>query len=147
MLFSPINQRRGKLGSTRSGLRAGVLVTTPLRGEYFQFDGRQGRDTVFATDPEVLSRGVWKEYEPDALEVRPYRKLEPLAVHRFEAGVPLIVSAVRIEPDEVTFEFVEPGGGKDAVTSLRIKWPLPLSPTLSERAPLEEVLRRFVDAK
>ena len=147
MLYSLIYNERGKLGTTRNGQREGVLVTTPLRGEYFQFDGRQGRNTVTAVDPELLSRAVFKEYEADALDVRAYRKLEPLAVHRFEAGVELEVSDVRLERDEVTFEFAQPGGGKDSVTSLRIKWPLPLSPSFGERGPVEDVLRRFVAIK
>jgi hypothetical protein len=89
---------------------------------------------------------VAKEYEPDALDVRSYRKLDPLAIERFEAGMSLVVSDVRIERDEVTLAFVQPGG-RDAVTSLRIKWPLPLSPAFSERPPLEDVLRRFVETK
>lgn len=147
MLYSLIYNERGKLGTTRNGQREGVLVTTPLRGEYFQFDGRQGRDDVFAMNPELLVKAVFTEYEPDALDVRPYRKLDPLAVHRFEPGVALVVNDVRIERDEVTLAFAEPGGGKNPVTSLRIKWPLPLSPTLSERPALEDVVRRFVEAK
>ena len=147
VLYSLIYNERGKLGTTRSGERAGLLVATPLRGEYFQFDGRHGRDTVTAKDPELLSRAVFAEYEIDALDVRPYRKLEPLAVHRFEAGVELVVSDVRIERDEVRLEFIEPTGSKETVTSLRVKWPLPLSPSFGERTPVEDVLRRFVEIR
>jgi hypothetical protein len=147
VLYSLVYNERGKLGTTRSGQREGVLVTTPLVGDYFQFDGRQARNTVTAKDPELLARAVSTEYEPNALDVRPYRRVEPLAVHRFERGVELVVSDVRIERDEVKLEFVEPGGRKDAVTSLRIKWPLPLSPSFGERPSLEDVLRRFVELK
>jgi hypothetical protein len=146
VLYSLIYNERGKLGTTRSGQREGLLVTTPLRGDYFQFDGRQARDTVVANNPDLLVKAVFTEYEPDALEVRSYRKLDPLAVHRFEPGVELIVSDVRVDRDEVKFEFVQPGG-KDKLTSLRIKWPLPLSPAFEERSPLEDVLRRFVEIK
>jgi hypothetical protein len=147
VLYSLIYNERGKLGTTRSGQREGLLVTTALRGDYFQFDGRQGQDTVVANDPERLTRAVFAEYEADGLDVRPYRKLEPLGVHRFEPGIELVVRAVRIERDEVTLEFMEVSGGKDTITSLRIKWPLPLSPSFSERLPLEDVLRRFVEIK
>lgn len=147
VLYSLIYNERGKLGTTRSGRREGLLVTTPLRGDYFQFDGRQARDSVVTNNPDQLVKAVFTEYEPDALDVRPYRKLDPLAVHRFEPGIELVISEVRIEPDEVRFEFVEPGGSKDAVTSLRIKWPLPLSPSFGERPPLEDVLLRFVEKK
>jgi hypothetical protein len=147
VLYSLIYNERGKLGTTRNGLREGVLVTTPSLGDYFQFDARQARGTVVAKNKERLVLSVYAEYEPNALDVRPYRRLEPLEVHRFGPGVELIVSAVRIEPDEVKLEFVEPTGRKDPVTSLRIKWPLPFSPEFSERLPLEEVLRRFVEIK
>jgi hypothetical protein len=147
MLYSLIYNERGKLGTTRSGQREGLLVTTPLRGEYFQFDGRQARDTVVTNHPDSLVKAVLMQYEADSMDVRSYRKLEPLAVHRFEPGIELVVSDVRIERDEVTLEFVEPNGGKDAVTSLRIKWPLPLAPAFGERAAVEDVLQRFVDIK
>jgi hypothetical protein len=90
---------------------------------------------------------VATKYEPDSLDVRSYRKLEPLAVHRFERGVELVVSAVRIDRDEVKLEFAQPTGGKNTLTSLRIKWPLPLSPEFGERRPLEDVLRRFVEIR
>lgn len=147
VLYSLIFNERGKLGTTRSGQRDGLLVTIPLRGEYFQFDGRQGRDAVTTNNPDMLLRAVAAEYEPDALDVRSFRKLEPLAVHRFDPGVELVVSDVRIDRDEVKLEFVLPGGGKDTVTSLRVKWPLPFSPAFAERVPLEDVLRRFVETK
>jgi hypothetical protein len=147
MLYSLIFNERGKLGTTRNGLREGLLVATPLRGEYFQFDGRQGRDTVTARDPELLSRAILAKYIPDALDVRSYRKLEPLAIHRYEPGVELVVSSVRLEFDEVKLEFVDPNGDKEPVTSLRVKWPLPLSPSLGERGPVEDVLRRFIETK
>jgi hypothetical protein len=146
-LYSLIYNERGKLGTTRSGQRDGLLVVTPLRGHYFRFDGRQGRDTVIATDPDMLIKAVHAEYEVDALDVRPYRKLDPLAIHRFEPGIELVISNVRIESDEVKFEFAEPRGSKDPITSLCVKWPLPLSPSFGEREALEEVLGRFVEVK
>lgn len=147
MLHSLIYNERGKLGNTRSGQREGLLVATPLRGEYFQFDGRQTRETVVANHPDLLVKKILTEYEADSLDVRAYRKVDPLGVHRFEPGVALVVSDVRIERDEVTLQFVEAPGGKEAVTSLRIKWPLPISPAFSERDAVEDVLRRFVEIK
>ena len=147
MLYSLIYNERGKLGTTRSGRREGLLVVTSSNTEHLQFNGRQGRNTVTSKDPELLVKKVFAAYEPDALEVRSYRKLEPLAIHRFEPGVELVVSAVSIERDEVKLEFVQAKGAADAVTSLRVKWPLPISPSFSERVPLESLLRRFVDPK
>jgi hypothetical protein len=54
VLFTLIYNDRGKLGTTRNGQRDGLLVTTPLRGDYFQFDGRHRRETVVANDPDRL---------------------------------------------------------------------------------------------
>lgn len=146
-LYSLIFNERGKLGTTRSGQRDGLLVVTPLRGHYFRFDGRQGRDTVLADNPDMLIKAVHAEYEVDALDVRPYRKLDPLAIHRFEPGIELVISNVRIGADEVKFEFADSRGRKDPVTSLCVKWPLPLSPSFDERAALEEVVRKFIEVK
>jgi len=147
VVYSLVYNERGKLGTTHNGVRDGVLVATPLRGEYFQFDGRHGRDAVVAKDPDLLVRAVAAQYEPDSLDVRSYRKLEPLAVHRFEAGVELVVSDVSIERDEVKLEFVQAQGDEETLTSLRIKWPLPLSSSFGERPRVEDVLRRFVEIK
>lgn len=147
ILYSLIYNERGRLGNTRNGQRDGLLVVTSSNGEHLQFNGRQGRDTVVANDPELLVKKVHAAYEADALDVRSYRKLEPLAIHRFQPGVELVVSDVSIGRDEVKLEFVQSGGGKDVVTSLRVRWPLPLSPSLSERGPLEHLLRRFIETK
>jgi hypothetical protein len=147
MLYSLIYNERGKLGTTRTGRREGLLVVTSSNTEHLQFDGRQGRNTVISKDPELLVKKVFAAYEPDALDVRAYRKLEPLAIHRFEPGVELIVGDVFFARDEVKFEFVQQDGGDEAVTSIRVKWPLPLSPAFSERLPLEDLLRRFIERK
>ena len=147
VLYSLIYNERGKLGTTRTGQRDGVVIATPLRGVFFQFDGRQGRDPVVVSDSEVLMRAVDAQYEANTLDVRSYRKLTPHAVHRFELGTALVVSQVRVDVDQVKLEFVESDGGKEIMTSLRIKWPLPFSPSFNERASVEDVLRRFVEIR
>jgi hypothetical protein len=146
-LYSLVYNERGRMGNTRSGQREGVLVATSPSGEHFQFDGRQGRDTVIANSPARLVEGVAAAYEANGLDVRPYRRLEPLAVERFVPGAELVVTDVRIERDEVKLEFRLRDGSEDTSTSLRVKWPLPLSPSFSERVLVEELLRRYVQVE
>jgi hypothetical protein len=144
-LYSLVYNERGMLGNTRSGRREGLLVVTSARGGHLQFDGRQGRDTVVANDPALLVKAVSTAYEPNALEPRSYRKIEPLAIEQFVPGAELVVSDVHIDRDEVKLEFQQSDGNKDTSTSLRIKWPLPLSPSFNERDQLEKLLRRFIE--
>jgi hypothetical protein len=146
-LYSLVYNERGMLGNTRSGRREGLLVVTSSRGGHLQFDGRQGRDTVVANDPALLVKAVSTAYEPNALEPRSYRKIEPLGIEQFVPGAELVVSDVHIERDEVKLEFEQPDGSKDTTTSLRVKWPLPLSPSFGERDQLEKLLRRFVELR
>lgn len=146
-LFSLIFNERAFLGNLKSGLREGLLVVTPSSGATLQFRGRQGRETVTAHDPQQLVNKVNEMYAADALDIRSFRKVEPLAINRFEPGVELVVSDVRVDRDEITLEFVQPGGDSEAVTSIRAKWPLPLSKSFSERPLVENLLGQFVQHK
>jgi hypothetical protein len=145
-LYSLVYNERGKLGSTRSGKSDGLLVVTPSQGVYFQFDGRQGRDDVIEQDVQRILPAVNTEYEAESLDVRPYRKVEPLAINRYEPGVQLLVRRVRIDRDQVELTFSQTGRNlsEDPVTSVRIKWPLPLSQSFSEREVVEGLIRQFV---
>jgi hypothetical protein len=145
-LYSLIYNERGKLGTSRSGLREGLVVATPSEGAYFQFDGRQGRHEVIQYDLQRFVAAVNKTYEPDALDVRSYRKLEAVAINRYDPGVELVVSGVRVDRDQVRFEFAR-APGDDAVTGIRIKWPVPLSKVFTERALVEGLVQRFVEPK
>jgi hypothetical protein len=111
---------------------------------YFQFDGRQGRDDVVAHDPQRMIAAVSAACEPDSLELRSCRKVEPIAPNRYDPGGELVVSGVKIDRDVVTIPFAPAGAGRagddDAVTSLRIKWPMPLSKSLSERDLIENLI-------
>ena len=142
-LHSLIYNERGKLGTRRSGLREGLLVVTPSQGAYFQFDGRQGRGEVVRTNLQGFVAAVNAEYERDALDVRPYRKLEAIAINRVDPGAALLVVAVRVDRDEVRFELASKGG--DAVTGIRVKWPVPWSKSFTERALVESVLQQFLE--
>jgi hypothetical protein len=144
-LYSLIYNERGKLGTTRSGLREGLVVATPSKGAYFQFDGRQGRGEIARTTIQGFVAAVNAEYEGDALDVRQFRKLEAVAINRYDPGVELLVAAVRIEPDQVRFELSVPDG--DTVTAIRIKWPVPLSKSFTERILVEQLLEQFVEPR
>jgi hypothetical protein len=146
-LYTLIYNERGKLGTTRSGRREGLTVITPSNGVYFQFDGRQGKDDVVGAIPQRIMAAVTEAYGPDALDVRAYRKIEPVAVHQFSVGAKLIVGRIRIDRDTVKVGFVQAGEGMDdePVTSLTIKWPLPLSKSFSESDNIDALIRTYVE--
>ncbi len=146
-LYTLIFNERGKLGTTRNGRREGLTVLTPSSGVYFQFDGRQRKDDVIAPVPQRIMDAVNEIYGPDTLDLRSYRKIEAVAVHQFSAGVRLVVGRIRIGRDTVKVAFVQPGDSIDGeeVTSLTIKWPLPLSKTFNERDNIDALIRTCVD--
>jgi hypothetical protein len=147
-LFSLVYNERGLLGNTHSGRRDGLTVVTPSEGTYLQFDGRQGRDDVVGRDPQSMVRAVAAAYEGDSLDVRQYRRVEPLLITRYDPGVELVVASVRLDRDTVKLGFVQESGpdGDDApVTSLTIKWPVPLSKSFSERAIIEQLILPYVN--
>jgi len=147
-LFTLVYNERGLLGNTASGKRDGLIVVTPFEGVYFQFDGRQGRNDVVGRDPQRMVDAVADAYQPDSLDVRSYRKVEPVSIARYDAGVELVVKKVRLDRDTVKLTFVQPtgpDGPDDPVTSLTIKWPMPLSKSFAERDQIERMIRPFVD--
>lgn len=145
-LYSLVYNERGKLGTSRTGLREGLVVATPMQGAYLQFDGRQGRGEVRQHDPQQLVAAVNRAYEADVLDVRQYRKLEAVAIDRYDPGVELSVMYVRVDRDQVRFEFATAGSAQP-VTGIRVKWPVPLSGAFSERALVEGLLQRFVEVR
>jgi len=144
-LYSLIFNERGKLGTTRSGLREGLIVVTPSKGAYFQFDGRQGRGEIVRNNLQGFVAAVNAEYEKDALDVRPYRKLEAVAINRYDPGVELLIVGVRMLPDEVRVDLS--AGDGTLATGIRIKWPVPLSKAFNERPLVENVLQQFFDIR
>jgi hypothetical protein len=143
-LYSLMFNERGKLGTTRSGLREGLIVATPSQGAYFEFAGRQGRENVTRPDLQRFVAAVNHTYEPDALDVRTYRKLEAVAINPFEVGGELLVTRVRVDRDEVRFAFAKIED-TDAVTGITVRWPVPLSKSFSERGVVEDLVQRFVE--
>ena len=94
----------------------------------------------------IANAAVNAAYSPDHLDVRNFRKLEALAINRYDPGVELVVSGVRINPDEVTCEFAA-APGEESVTAVRIKWPLPITKRFNERPQVEGVLQQFIELK
>jgi len=145
-IYTLVYNERGKFGTRRDGLREGLTIATASGASYLQFDGRQGRETVVQQDPRLVLAAVNAAYEADALDVRAYRKLEALAVRRCDPGLPLQVMAVRMERNEVRLDLARPGG-VEAITTLRVKWPTPLSKAFDERQPIEDVIQQFLDVQ
>ena len=146
-LYTLVYNERGKLGNTHDARRDGLTVVTPSSGVYFQFDGRQGRSDVTATKPEEIFNGVRAAYEPDSLEIRSYRKVDPIVVHRYDTGVQLIVRSVRYGRDTLRLGLAVADADPDEVTSLTIKWPVPLSKSFTERPVVEGLIRQFIDIR
>jgi hypothetical protein len=148
-LFTLIYNDKSAIGTTSSGKREGLVVVTPFDGEYLQFDGRGGRDAVTGQDPRQFVDAVRTAYFVDSLEVRSYRRVEPLMVAQYDAGVELVVKDVRVGKDTVKLSFVQPGGPEGPetiVTSLTVKWPLPFSKTFTEKDGVEKLILPYVSA-
>jgi len=149
ILYTLVYNERGRLGTTHSARRDGLTVVSPTAGLYFQFDGRQGKDDVVAKQPQRIIDAVNAAYEKDALEVRSYRKVEPLMINRYAVGFELTVGRVRVDRDTVRLAFVQatPDGSDDPATALTIKWSAPFSKSFSERHAVEALIRQFVHIK
>jgi hypothetical protein len=148
-LYSLVFNERGKMGNTYSGRREGLIVVTPQDGVFFEFPGRQHRDDVVLRDLGGMIDAVDREYVPDALDLRGYRKLEPLSLARYDPGGELIVTRAEVLKDSVRLTFSQPGGpdGDDPVSSLTVRWPLPLSKSFAERAQVEQLIGRYVERR
>jgi hypothetical protein len=150
VLYTLVYNERGKLGNTRNGRREGLMVATPSSGAYLQFDGRQGKDAVVEKQPQQMFEAVNAAYMPDNLDVRSYRKVEAVVVHRYSVGTELFVSRLRVDRDSVRVAFVQlptADPNDDPATSLTIKWPVPFNKTFSESALVDDLIRQFVDVK
>jgi hypothetical protein len=146
-LYTLVYNERGRLGNTYSGKREGLTVLTPYDGIYFQFEGRQGRQDVVVRDPQQISDAVAAEYQADTLDVRSFRKVEPVMIVRYDVGVALVVTKVWFERDTVTLTLAESTGSaakENSETTITIRWPTPLSKSLSERQLIEGLLGWFI---
>ena len=141
-LYTLVYDERGKLGNTYEGKRDGLTVVTPA-GVSLQFDGRQGRSDVVCANAEDVVEAVRSQYNPDALDLRSYRKLNPIVVHRYDPGVELVVLSARVGRDAIRFGFAVPGEDVEA-TSLTVRWTTPFSKSFTEREVVEGLISWFL---
>lgn len=147
-LYTLVYNERGRLGNTYSGKREGLTVLTPYDGIYFQFEGRQGRQDVVVRDPQQIIDAVAAEYQADTLDVRSFRKVEPVQIFRYDVGVALVVTKVWFERDSVRLILAESTGSaakENSETAITVRWPAPLSKSLSERQLIEGLLGWFIE--
>ena len=147
-LYTLVYNERGRLGNTYSGRREGLTVLTPYDGIYFQFGGRQGRQDVVVRDPQQIIDAVAAEYQSDTLDLRSYRKVEPVMIARYDVGVALVVTKVWFERDTVRLILAESTGSavkENSETAITVRWPALLSGSFSERQLIEGLLAWFVE--
>ena len=147
-LYTLVYNERGRLGNTYSGKREGLTVLTPYDGIYFRFEGRQGRQDVVVRNPQQIIDAVAVEYQGDTLDVRSFRKVEPVLIARYDVGAALVVTKVLFERDTVRLTLAESTGStakENSETAITVRWPAPLSKSLSERQLIEGLLGWFVE--
>ena len=150
-LYTLVYDERSRIGKVQAGKRDGLTVVTPFEGTYLQFDGRRGRDDIKDTQPQRLRESVAKAYVGDsALELEASSAIEPGIINRHEPGVECVVRKIQLGRNTVKLVFASTGranGDQDPLTSLTVKWPVPLSKSLTERDSIENLIRRFVEIK
>ena len=148
-LYSLVYNERGRLGKTYAGRHDGLTVVTPSSGIPFTFEGRQGKDDIVNVTPQAVFDEVTTAYQEEALDVRSYRKLEPLTLARYDANAEFVISGVRVTGDSVRVWLSEASGanGREPVTSLTVKWPVLFSPSFSERELVEGLMLGFMQPK
>jgi len=150
-LYTLVYDERSRIGKVREGRRDGLTVVTPFEGTYLQFDGRRGREDIKETEPQRLKDAVATTYISDALfELESSRTIVPIVVNRHNAGVECVVRKVQLDRYSVRLLLASSGrveGDQESLTSLTVKWPVPLSKSLSERDSIENLIRRFVEIK
>jgi hypothetical protein len=149
-LYTLVYNERGRLGKTYRNKRSGLIVVTPFSGSYLQFDGRQSQDDIIDQNPDRLVDTIKTTYQSDALDVRQYQKVEPIVMARYEIGSELLVGPIRIDGNIVRLSLIDPRSVDDdgqPATELTVKWPTPLSKSLSERQAIEGLIAQFVRLK
>ena len=126
------------------GRVAGLTVGTPS-AMYYQFDARRdSEDDIIESDPNALVSRLRDQYRRStALELGNVQDVEPVLLVRYEPGTALVVKKIQIERDRVRL-LLHKDRDSDLATTLTVKWPAPLSKELTESAPIEGVLARFV---
>ena len=149
-LYTLVYDERSRIGMVREGKRDGLTVVTPSEGTYLQFDGRRGRDDIKDTEPQRLKDAVAIAYVSESLlALEASKTIEPIVINRHEAGVECVVRKILLSRYAVKLVFASSGldGEQDHLTSLTVKWPVPLSKSLTERESIENLIRRFVEIR
>jgi hypothetical protein len=150
-LYTLVYDERSRIGMVREGKRDGLTVVTPSEGTYLQFDGRRGRDDIKETEPQRLKDAVATAYVGESLlALEASKTIEPIVVSRHEPGVECVVRKILLSRYAVKLVFASRSGidgEQDQLTSLTVKWPVPLSKSLTERESIENLIRRFVEIK
>jgi len=149
-LYTLVYDERSRIGVVREGKRDGLTVVTPSEGAYLQFDGRRGRDDIKETEPQRLKDMVATAYVGESLlALEASKTIEPIVINRHEPGVECVVRKILLSRYTVKLVFASSGidGEQDQLTSLTVKWPVPLSKSLTERETIENLIRVFVEIK
>jgi hypothetical protein len=150
-LYTLVYDERSRIGVVREGKRDGLTVVTPSEGTYLQFDGRRGRDDIKETEPQRLKDAVAIAYVSESLlALEASKTIEPIVINRHEPGVECVVRKILLSRYAVKLVFASRSGvvdEQDPLTSLTVKWPVPLSKSLTERESIENLIRRFVEIK
>jgi len=148
-LFTLVYNERGRLSNTYRSKREGLLVVTPSAGAYFQFDGRDSEPDITTRDLQEMMDRITELYRRSlTLDIGFFQKIQPLNVVRYPSGGALVVTDVRLDHDRVRFSFrsaADDAPAGELATALTIQWPTDLSPSLTERPLIEELVRQFVD--
>jgi hypothetical protein len=144
-LVSMAYDERGRVGATYRGKREGLTVTTPTKGYYYLFPGRQSVDDLTDTDPERLVDLVKKRYRRDRnLDMDSVQMVTPLHLVQYVRGIELVVRRVQIDRSTVKLELFKTEPPDEFATSLTVQWPTPFSSDFHERAEIENVIRGFL---
>lgn len=149
-LYTVVYDEHGKLSKIYRGKRDGLTVIAPA-GMFFRFQPRGSEENVTGRNPQEVfdrMRGVYGR--AGALDVLPFKRIEPSVLTQYERGVALVVRLVEIERDRVRMvlanEDSTDSAEKQVATTLTVQWPADLSEVLSERPEIERLIGQFIVA-
>src|SRR5687768_13545661 len=134
--FLPSLKKRDKV--------AGLTVVTPA-GSYYEFEAlRDSEENIIDRDPNRVVSILENQYRRAMhLDLGTAQDVQAVMLARYEPGVALVVGKVGIERDRVRLS-LHKERGSDQVTTVTVKWPVPLSGDFTEAPLIDELLARFV---
>ncbi len=147
-LYTVVYDEHGKLSRIYHGKRDGITVVAPA-GVFFRFQPRGSDAKVTGRDPQEVfdrMRGIYGR--AGALDVLPFKRIEPSVLAQYEPGVSLVVRSVEVERDSVRMvlanEQSADEGEQQLATTLTVQWPATLSRALAERPEIERMIAQFI---